>query len=431
MTGGKALGPFVIGVLMMSEFIGTGSTIGTAQTAYKSGISAAWNLISLALAFVLFAYTMAKKFHERGEYTISGAIAKTYGNRARVITSLIMIYALSVVNVSMYAGGAATLSAILHVPHAMAAIVVGVITVAYVSLGGMFAVAYTNLIHAFIKYLGLILALAFGLAAIKGISGLTLNLESEMFDWTGVGISTIIAWMIANIGSIFSTQYIIQAVTSTKDDVKAKKASIFAGFLVIPVGIIAALIGMTASIVFPTIAPAEAFPMMTTLMNPFLAGLVIAGLIAAIFGTVSASTIGSAALLLKDFYNPIFNKQSSDAKALLFARIATIGMGLIPIPFAIFAPEILNTIFFARALRTTLAVIVVLMFYFPRFSSGRGVVLGMIFAVITTTAWYLYDNPLGVDNIYIAAATPIIVMLIDHFSNKIHNISHNETSVPR
>ncbi|MDV2888069.1 sodium:solute symporter family protein, partial [Alkalihalophilus pseudofirmus] len=86
--------------LMMSEFIGTGSTIGTAQTAYKSGISAAWNLISLALAFVLFAYTMAKKFHERGEYTISGAIAKTYGNRARVITSLIMIYALSVVNVS-------------------------------------------------------------------------------------------------------------------------------------------------------------------------------------------------------------------------------------------------------------------------------------------------------------------------------------------
>lgn len=48
--------------------------------------------------------------------------------------------------------------------------------------------------------------------------------------------------------------------------------------------------------------------MMTTLMNPFLAGLVVAGLIAAVFGTVAASTIGSAALLLKDFYNPIFNK---------------------------------------------------------------------------------------------------------------------------
>lgn len=47
---------------MMSEFIGTGSTIGTAQTAYSTGISAAWNLITLALAFALFAYTMAKSF---------------------------------------------------------------------------------------------------------------------------------------------------------------------------------------------------------------------------------------------------------------------------------------------------------------------------------------------------------------------------------
>ncbi|MGF6947577.1 SSS family solute:Na+ symporter [Neobacillus sp. B4I6] len=429
MTGGKAFGPFIIGVLMMSEFIGTGSTIGTAQTAYSTGISAAWNLITLALAFALFAYTMAKKFHERGEYTISGAIAKTYGNGARVITSLIMIYALAVVNVSMYAGGAATLSAILNVPHAMAAIIVGVITVVYVSLGGMFAVAYTNLIHAFIKYLGLILALAFGLAAAGGLSGLSLNLESEMFDWTGIGVSTIIAWTIANIGSIFSTQYIIQAISSTQDDAKAKKASIYAGFLVIPVGIIASLIGMTASIVFPNIAPAEAFPMMTTLMNPFLAGLVVAGLIAAVFGTVAASTIGSAALLLKDFYNPIFNKDASDTKSLRFARIATIVMGLIPIPFAIFAPEILSTVFFARALRTTLAVIVVLMFYFPRFSSGRGAVLGMVFAVITTTVWYLGGDPLGIDNIYVAAVTPLIVMLFDHFINKNNRVSHNEPKV--
>ncbi|MFB6802580.1 sodium:solute symporter family protein [Peribacillus butanolivorans] len=428
MTGGKAFGPFVIGVLMMSEFIGTGSTIGTAQTAYSTGISASWNLITLALAFVLFAYIMAKKFHQLGEYTISGAISKTYGNGARVITSLIMIYALAVVNVSMYAGGAATLSTVLKVPHEMAAIIVGVVTVVYVSLGGMFAVAYTNLIHAFIKYLGLILALAFGLAAAGGLSGLSMNLDSDMFDWTGVGVSTIIAWTIANIGSIFSTQYIIQAIASTQDDGKAKKASMYAGFLVIPVGIIASLIGMTASIVFPNIAPTEAFPMMTTLMNPFLAGLVIAGLIAAVFGTVAASTIGSAALLLKDFYNPIFNKDNNDKKSLRFARTATIVIGLIPIPFAIFAPEILSTVFFARALRTTLAVIVVLMFYFPRFSSGRGAVLGMIFAVITTTVWYLIGNPLGIDNIYVAAVTPLIVMLIDHFIGKNNSVLQNESS---
>jgi solute:Na+ symporter, SSS family len=358
---------------------------------------------------------MAKKFHERGEYTISGAISKTYGTSARLITSLIMIYALGVVNVSMYAGGAATLSAILHIPHSMAAIIVGLVTIVYVTSGGMFAVAYTNVIHATVKYIGLILAMAFGLSTAGGFFGLHTHLKPMMFNWTGIGWSTILAWTIANIGSVFSTQYIIQAICSTKDEAKAKKASLYAGLFVIPVGIIAALIGMTGAYLFPKIPSAQAFPVMTTLMNPFFGGLVIAGLIAAVFGTVAAGTIGSAALLLKDFYQPFINKKATDRESLRFSRMATIVIGLLPIPFAIFAPQILTTIFFARALRTTLAVIVILMFYFPRFSNGIGACFGMVLAVISTTIWYLLDNPLGIDNIYIAGITPLIIMAIHHF----------------
>ncbi|MGG0413785.1 hypothetical protein [Peribacillus simplex] len=93
---------------------------------------------------------------------------------------------------------------------------------------------------------------------------------------------------------------------------------------------------------------------------------------------------------------------------------------LIPIPFANSAPDILSTVPVAKAFRTTLAVIVVLMIYFPRFSSGRGAVLGMLFAVVTTV-WYLIGNPLGINNSYIVAVTPLIVMLIDLIIGK--NIS--------
>jgi solute:Na+ symporter, SSS family len=58
---------------------------------------------------------------------------------------------------------------------------------------------------------------------------------------------------------------------------------------------------------------------MTSLMNPFFGGLVVAGLIAAVFGTVAASTIGSAALILKDFYIPFFNKNATDKQTLRFS----------------------------------------------------------------------------------------------------------------
>lgn len=335
MTAGRSFGPFVVGVLLMSEFIGTGSTIGTAQTAFSKGISASWNLITLALAFVLFAYTLARKFHERGEYTISGAIAKSYGRGAQLVTSVIMIYALSVVNVSMYSGGAAVLSALLHIPTSLAAIITGVVTVLYVSSGGLFAVAYTNLIHAIFKYVGLVLALAAGLAACGGYTNLISQVKPSMLHWTGVGWSTIFAWTIANIGAVFSTQYIIQGICSLSDNAQAKKSSIFAGLLIIPVGIMASLIGLAASILFPSKPSSQAFPLMVTLMDPISGGLVVGGLIAAVFGTVAAGTIGSVALLIKDFYIPLSKNKPSDKNILFMSRLLTIFMGLLPIPFAI------------------------------------------------------------------------------------------------
>ncbi len=37
----------------------------------------------------------------------------------------------------------------------------------------------------------------------------------------------------------------------------------------------------------------------------------------------------------------------------------------------------------------------------------------MIAATVTTTAWYVMGDPFGIDDIYIALATPAVVMLLD------------------
>ena len=421
MTGGKQFGALVIGALMMSEFIAVGSTIGTAQTAFLKGISAGWNLYSLMLAFAIFGLFLAKKFHERSEYTISGAISKTYGPYAKIITSLIMTYALIVSIISTYAGGAAMVALLMHVPKPLAALIVGVVSVIYVAVGGMSAVAYTNLAHVTVKYVGVIICVAVGLSAVGGLTGLRMHVSPQMLNWVGIGWPTIIAWTIGNMGAIFSTQYIIQAVTSTKDARKAKLASLYAGLLIVPIGFMIALIGVMSKAIFPNAPSAQALPIIVTLMNPFLGGLVVAGLVAAVFSASSAGALACAALLLKDVYLPFVNKDATEAQSLRFSRLATIAMGLIPVPFAIFVPQILNTMFFARALRTTIAVVVILMFYAPRFSSGRGASFGLVTAAVATTVWYMAGNPFGVDSIYVACVTPVLVMAIDHlFAGKQH-----------
>jgi SSS family solute:Na+ symporter len=77
-------------------------------------------------------------------------------------------------------------------------------------------------------------------------------------------------------------------------------------------------------------------------------------------------------------------------------------------------PGVLKTIFFARALRTSIAIVATCMFFLPGFSSGKGAFWGLLLATLGATGWFLVGNPLGIDNIYVAAAIPLVVMLIDH-----------------
>src|SRR3546814_16845924 len=74
----------------------------------------------------------------------------------------------------------------------------------------MRSVVYTNVLHASIKYLGIVIAMIYGLSLTGGVTALATKLRPEMFVWDAVGWSQIGAWMIAGIGWIFATQPVIQ-----------------------------------------------------------------------------------------------------------------------------------------------------------------------------------------------------------------------------
>ncbi|MCS2607798.1 sodium:solute symporter family protein [Halomonas dongshanensis] len=413
-TGGAHFPAVLIGLLMMSEFIGTTASVGTAQAAYTHGISAAWNLAALGIGFVIFSLLLARKYKELGENTISGALAKAYGEPVRLATSVIMICALMIVAVSVYASGGAILSGLMGIDRTYAIIVTGVVAVMYVSIGGMRSVIYTNTIHAIVMYAGIILAVGFALSNVGGIGSLTQTLPAEMFEPGNVGWSQIFAWLVAGIGATFATQYIVQAITTVSDGRKAQTASFFCALMLIPYALFAALVGMCAAVMFPGIEPLQAFPSVLSHMNTLAAGIVVAGIAGALFGTIAALTMGCATLALKDFYQRFFNPGKDDRKDLIFVKLATIFAGLVPISLAIFASGVLEVTFLAKALRTALAVLVLMMFYAPHFGSQRGAFLSIIASLVVTVSWFLMGNPYGIDNAYVALVTPLIIMTASH-----------------
>lgn len=428
MTAKNQMGPLLVGVLLMSEFIGTGSTLGTAQTAYQVGISAAWNLITLGLGFFLYAFLMAPKFNELGEHTISGALARRYGNGLRTIVSITMIYALITVNVSMFTGGAATIAKLLDIEITTSVLIIGAATVINVTFGGLRGIGMANSIHATFKYLGLFAVAWAAWVFLDKNPAAIANIPEKHFDMLGIGPSKLVAWTIANIGAVFSTQYVIQCISSLSTPAEAKKTGIIAGICIIPIGFLTAYIGVSSRGIFPDIKSVMAMPAFFDIMNPWAAGIAVSGIIAATFVTILACTIGASALIMKDIITPLLKPEES--KMLAYSRIVTLIVGLLPIPFAMFVPGLLKTIFFARALRTAIAVLAVFMFYAPNVGSSKAATYGLVATVILSTVWFILGNPFGIDTIYIAAALPALIMVLDHLfsGKKSDNLEKNSPS---
>ena len=413
-TGDANFPAVLIGFLLMSEFIGTAASVGTAQAGFTYGLSAAWNIAALGIGFVLFAFLLARKFKDLGENTISGALQRTYGRPTKIATSIIMVFALQIVAISTYASGGAVLSGILNIDRTLAIVIIGVVATVYVSIGGMRSVVYTNVLHAIVKYAGIGVAFTFALHHVGGWSSLQARLPAAAFSVDAVGWSQICAWLVAGIGAVFSTQYVIQAICTVEDGRMARTASFWSALLLIPFGVFAALVGMCAAVLFPHIKSIAAFPSIIAQMDTALASIVVVGLAGSLFGTISALNIGAATLLYKDFYLPLMRRKDEERSSLVFVRAATLLVGLVPIPLAIFAPDVLKVTFLAKSLRATLAVLVLFAFYAPRFGTARGALVSIVASLVLTIGWFLAGDPFGIDNAYVALVIPLVVMAACH-----------------
>ncbi|KMZ12056.1 Acetate permease ActP (cation/acetate symporter) [Candidatus Burkholderia humilis] len=406
MVAGRSMPAIVVAILLMSEFIGAKSTVGTSQEAFSAGLAASWSVLAAAIGFLLFGLFMAKCLYVSGEFTISGFIAKRYGNTAKLIVSAIMIYALFLVNVGNYVSGVAAISTVLRINLTTAAIV----STIYFVWGGLKSVAYLTIVHSAVKLIGIGILVAMAWKLAGGVTPMVKAMPAHYFTWSGaLSGGTIGAWIIGTAGAIFSTQFIIQAISATRSPEAARNSSLMAAFLCVPISIALGFIGVVAKFLYPDIKSLYALPVFLQHMNPLLAGIVTTSLVASIFVSVCTVALAIALLVVKDFYVPRYNP--TPEVELRITRWISLVLGFLPLVFVLFVPQILALSFFTRALRLSVSVVALIGIYMPFFSSKRGAIWGLVLATLATTAWYLLGNPFGIDNMYVALITPAVVLV--------------------
>jgi SSS family solute:Na+ symporter len=412
MVGSRALPAAVIGVLLMSEFIGAKSTVGTAQEAFEKGMAAGWSVHAAAIGFLLLGLFFARRLYRSQQYTISGLVEQRFGNGARIVVSLIMIYALLMVNVGNYVSGAAALTSAIRTNLTVSTFLVALFSAVYYVFGGLKSIAYVTVVHSLVKLAGIAILVGVALSLTGGVEPIQRSLPATYFSLGGeVGANTIFAWIVGTVGAIFSTQYIVQALASNVDANAARRSALLAAGLCLPLGFALGLIGVAARYLYPNQDSLFALPVFVSAMSAPLAAVVTVSLVASVFVSVSTVALATTALVMRDFYVPW--RKPEPSHELRATRYVALAVGLLPLFCVFFTPNILQLSFFSRALRLSIAIVALIAVYVPWIRSGRAAVAALVAACVGTTAWYLLGNPFGIDNMYVAAATPPIVLLAE------------------
>ena len=72
----------------MGTMVGGASTIGTAQVAFRDGLSARGWCLSAGIEFVVLASGLGRRLYETGATTVPQLLARSYGDRSRPIVAV-------------------------------------------------------------------------------------------------------------------------------------------------------------------------------------------------------------------------------------------------------------------------------------------------------------------------------------------------------
>ena len=380
---GRNLGWWVIGASIFASNIGSEHIVGLAGSGAKDGVAMAhyelhaWCLLVLAWVFVPF-YARSLVF------TMPEFLERRFSTSSRYVLSIVSLvtFIVSKIAVGIFAGGVvfSTLLPEIHMNLGgveinsfwIGSVAVIALTGLYTVLGGMRAVAYNDAVQVVVLIGGSALLTFYGLHRLGGWTQLRELCGSEMFNlWkpltpTGVEATWAPVMEKASDGRIIkqawyfnqhypwlgmaicapviglwywcTDQYIIQRALGAPNEAVARRGSIFAAFLkLFPVYlfIIPGLIcfALVKSGKVPELAAnydaQNAFPLMVKhLLPPGLRGIVVAGLLSALMGSLAGVFNACSTLFTVDLYGK-WKPKATQHELVRTGRIATAVMVII------------------------------------------------------------------------------------------------------
>jgi SSS family solute:Na+ symporter len=377
---GRSLPAWVTGLAFISANLGAVEIIGMSANGAQFGLATFHYFWIGAVPAMLFLGVVMMPFYYGSKVrSVPEFMRRRFGTGAHLVNALSFALAqLLIAGINLYLL-ATVVNALLGWPLWLGLLVAAAIVLSYITLGGLSAAIYNEVLQFFVIVAALLPLTLIGLHRVGGIGGLVDKIEAttggdeQLRSWPGTGLSAIENPVLSVIGIVFGLGFVlsfgywttnfveVQRAMATTSISAARSTPIIGSFPKMFIPFIVIVPGMIAAVLVDSLREAKAagepvdynnsiLLLIRDVLPNGLLGVAIAGLLAAFMAGMAANISAFNTVFSYDLWQQYVKKDRPDAYYLVVGRVATVGATVIAIFTALIAAGYSNLMDYLQTL---------------------------------------------------------------------------------
>ncbi len=353
--GGRSLGSFVTALSAGASDMSGWLLMGLPGAIFIAGISESWIAIGLILGAWLNWLFVAGRLrvhteHNNNALTLPDFFTHRFEDNSkllRIFSALVILVFFTIYCASGVVAGARLFESTFGLSYDVALWVGAAATIAYVFVGGFLAVSWTDTVQATMMIFALLITPVFVILALGDFDTAMTTIEQanpanfDMFRGLSfVAIVSLLAWGLG----YFGQPHILvrfMAADSVKSIPAARRIGMIWMILCLGGAVAVGFFGIAYFANNPALAgpvsdnSERVFIELTKILfNPWVAGIVLSAILAAVMSTLSCQLLVCSSALTEDFYKAFLRKGASEKELVWVGRLMVLLIAIVAIAIA-------------------------------------------------------------------------------------------------
>lgn len=443
--GGRSMGPWVTAMSAQASDMSAWLLMGLPGSILAFGFGQMWIGIGLGLGTIANWVFVARRLRcfsqaANDSITLPQYLSNRFASKSpvlQIICAIIFLVCFTIYVASAFVAGATVFTTVFPtLSTSTAMLIFAAIIIIYTFLGGFKAVCWTDFFQGLLMLVAL-LAIPIVIVATQTLDASTLSkvyvdaasgaeyaFGSSLFSSSWQDIASGLAW---GLGYFGMPHILVRFMSIKKPSMVKKSATVAIIWVILSLGATCLIAYFGRMLVADTLLPAGMqktvfIEFARTLFPAFIAGLLLAAIIAASMSTADSQLLVASSSFTSDIYRPVFRKKASEKEILWVGR----GVVLIVAIIAYFiasskgegAQAIMNMVENAwGGFGSAFGPVVILSLFWRRFTY-KGAIAGVVGGALTDVLWYAFlSSSTGVYELLpgflVGLICAVVVTLID------------------